>query len=148
VSDNDVEIGPVDYLIVMWPAGSAPNGEGLAQLGNLSERGLIRVLDLVFVRKEQDGTMTGLALTDIDHDGSLDLVQFQAASSLLGQEDYDEAGAALEPGASAAILIYENTWAAPFVAAVRKTGAEVVAGGRIPADDVLQALEEVETAEV
>jgi uncharacterized protein DUF6325 len=148
VNDNDYEIGPVDYLIVMWPAGSAPNGEGLSHLGELSERGLIRVLDLAFVRKEQDGTMTGLALTDIDHDGSLDLVQFQADSALLGQEDYDEAGAALDPGASAAILIYENTWAAPFVTAVRKTGAEVIASGRIPADDVLQALEEVETAEV
>src|SRR5437764_11402793 len=126
----------------MWPAGSAPNGEGLTHLGDLSERGVIRVLDLAFVQKEQDGTMTGLALTDIDNDGSLDLVQFQAAPGLLIQEDYDEAGAALEPGASAAILIYENTWAAPFVTAVRKTGAEVVANGRIPADELLKALEE------
>jgi uncharacterized protein DUF6325 len=147
VSDN-YEIGPVDYLIVLWPAGSAPNGEGLTHLGDLSERGLIRVLDLAFVRKEQDGSMTGLALTDIDHDGTLDLVQYQAAPGLLGPEDYDEAGPALEPGESAAILIYENTWAAPFVTAVRRTGAEVVAGGRIPADAVVQALEEAATAEV
>lgn len=148
MSDNEYEIGPVDYLIVMWPAGTEPNGEGLTHLADLSERGLIRVLDLHFVRKEQDGTMTGLALTDIDNDGSLDLVQFRGDESLLDQEDYDEAGSALEPGESAAILIFENTWAAPFVKAVRNTGAEVIASGRIPADDLLQALEEVEGAEV
>ena len=145
---SNYEIGPVDYLIVEWPAGTAPTGKGLTELGDLSERGLIRVLDLAFVQKEEDGTMTGLALTDVDNDGTLDLVQFQGPSGLLGQEDYDEAGAPLEPGASAAILIYENTWAAPFVTAVRGSGAEVIASGRIPAEDLLLALEEVEGAEV
>lgn len=149
MSDSEIEVGPVDYLVVEWPPGNEPTGEGLRQLVDLTERGLIRVLDLAFVRKEQDGTVTGLALTDLDHDGSLDLIQFEGASSgLMGQDDYDEAGTALETGAAAAILVYENRWAAPFVTAVRKSGAEVVASGRIPAEDLLEALDALETAEV
>jgi hypothetical protein len=143
-----MEIGPVDYLIVEWPPGKQPTGEGLNQLVDLTERGLIRVLDLAFVRKEQDGTVTGLALTDIDHDGTLDVVGFEGASSgLVSQGDYDDAGAALEAGASAAILIFENRWAAPFVGALRGSGAEVVASGRIPADDLLDALDQLEAVE-
>ena len=147
MSDNDNQIGPVDYLIVEWKAGTAPNGEGLALLGELSERGIIRVLDLAFVQKNADGTVSGVALTDLDHDGTLDLVQFDGVEAgLMDQGDYDEAGDALEPGSSAAILIYENSWAAPFVSAVRKSGAEVVAIGRIPADELLEALEDLEAA--
>jgi hypothetical protein len=146
---SDIQIGPVDYLIVEWPAGKEPNGEGLRLLGDLTDRGLIRVLDLAFVRKEQDGTVSGLALADLDNDGTLDLVQFDGASSgLMGQEDYDEAGSALEPGASAAILVYENRWAAPFVTALQASGAELVSSGRIPAPDLLKALDELEAAEV
>jgi hypothetical protein len=148
VSDREIELGPVDYLIVEWPPGKEPTGEGLGLLADLVERGLIRVLDLAFVHKEQDGTVDGLAIADIDHDGTLDLVQFEGASSgIIGQDDYDEAGGALEPGASAAILVYENRWAAPFAAAVRRSGAELVASGRIPVDDLLEALDRVEAAE-
>jgi hypothetical protein len=106
------------------------------------------VLDLAFVRKEEDGTVQGLVIADLDQDGSLDLVQFEGASSgILGQEDYDEAGGALEPGASAAILVYENRWAAPFAAAVRRGGAQLVASGRIPHDELVKALEEPEAAQ-
>jgi hypothetical protein len=91
--------------------------------------------------------MSGLALVDIDSDGDLDLVEFEGASSgLLGQDDYDQAGAALEPGASAAILLYENSWARPFVAAVKAGGAQLVASGRIPADDLAAAVDTLETA--
>jgi hypothetical protein len=147
VSD-EIEIGPVDYLIVEWPAGTQPTGEGLNQLVDLTERGLIRVLDLVFVRKEDDGTVTGLALTDIDHDGTLDVVGFEGVSSgLIGEDDYADASAALEPGASAAILLFENSWAAPFVTAVRRSGAEVVASGRIPVDALLQTLDDLEAVQ-
>jgi hypothetical protein len=146
MTDSELEHGPVDYLIVEWPAGKEPTGEGLGMLADFTDRGLIRVLDLVFVRKEEDGTMTGLALVDIDADGELDLIGFEGASSgLLGQDDYDEAGAALEPGASAAILLYENTWARPFVTAVRRSGAQLVASGRIPADELVDHLETLET---
>src|SRR6266516_7883487 len=103
MSDTEIAHGPIDYLIVEWPAGTQPNGEGLKELANLSDRGLIRVLDLVFVTKGEDGAVAGLALADIDADGELDLIEFEGASSgLIGEDDYDDAGAVLEPGASAA----------------------------------------------
>ena len=145
MTDSELEHGPVDYLIVEWPQGLEPTGEGIRMLADLTDRGLIQVLDLVFVRKEEDGTVSGLAIMDLDSDGDLDLVQFEGASSgLLSQDDYDEAGAALAPGAAAAILIYENRWARPFASAVKRSGAQLVASGRIPADmfaDVLESLD-------
>ena len=146
MTDSELELGPVDYLIVEWPPGKMPTGEGLGMLADFTDRGLIRVLDLVFVRKDEDGTVEGLALMDIDSDGELDLVQFAGASSgLLGQDDYNEAGAALEPGASAAILLYENRWARPFATAVRRSGAQLVASGRIPANELADAIESLES---
>jgi hypothetical protein len=148
MSDTEIELGPIDYLIVEWPAGKEPNGEGLRHLVDLSDRGIIRVIDLAFVMKEQDGTVKGLAIADLDADGKLDLATFEGASSgVLGEQDYDEAGAALEPGTSAAILVYENTWAAPFATALRKNGAQLVANGRIPVNALLQKLDEVEAAQ-
>jgi hypothetical protein len=148
MTDTEIEIGPVDYLVVEWPPGKEPTGEGLNVLVDLTERGLIRVLDLAFVQKDQDGSIKGLLLADLDSDGTLDLAQFEGASTgMLGQDDYDEAGAALEPGSSAAILVYENRWAAPFVSAVRRSGAQVVGSGRIPVDDLLEALDQAEAAE-
>jgi hypothetical protein len=145
--NDEIELGPVDYLIVEWPPGKEPSGEGLRHLVDYTERGLIRVIDLAFVMKDEQGTVSGLAIADIDGDGSLDLLQFAGASSgVLSEDDYNEAGAALEPGASAAILVYENKWAAPFVSAVRKSGAELVASGRIPAMDLMDRLEELEPA--
>lgn len=147
MTDKEIELGPVDYLIVEWPPGTQPSGEGLKELANLTDRGLVNVLDLVFVAKGEDGEVSGLAIADIDSDGDLDLVQFEGASSgLLGQDDYDEASAALEPGAAAAILLYENRWARPFVAAVKGSGAQLVASGRIAAGDLLEAAETLETA--
>ena len=145
MSDNELEIGPVDFLILEWPPGKEPTGEGLAEIINLTDRGIVRVLDLAFVQKGEDGSVAGLAIADIDGDGALDLVQFEGAGSgLMNQDDYDEAGAALEPGASAAIIVFENSWAAPFVSAVRRSGAQVVANGRIPVADVLDALDAAE----
>jgi len=91
--------------------------------------------------------VAGLALADIDADGKLDLIGFEGASSgLLGQGDYDDAGGVLEPGASAAILLYENRWARPFAEAVRASGAQLIARGGIPADDLVEAAESIETA--
>ena len=144
---DETELGPVDYLIVEWPPGNQPNGEGLKVLADLTDRGLIRVLDLVFVTKGEDGAVAGLALADIDSDGELDLIEFEGASSgLLGQDDYDEAGGALEPGASAAILLYENRWAKPFAAAVQASGAQLVARGGIPMSDIVEAAEMLDSA--
>jgi hypothetical protein len=145
MGENEIELGPVDYVVVEWPPGKEPTGEGLGLLVDLTERGIIRVIDLAFVMKEEDGTVRGLAITDLDEDGTLDLVQFEGASSgVLGQEDFDEAGAALESGTSAAILVYENKWAAPFATALRRSGAQLVASGRIPINALLEKLDELE----
>jgi hypothetical protein len=142
--DDLEEIGPIDYLVVEFP-GSRMTGEGLPLLVDLVDRGIIRVLDLVFVKKELDGSVKGMAIADLDHDGTLDLAVFEGASSgLLDQDDLDEAGAVLEPGSSAGLLVYENRWAAPFAAALRRGGGQLVASGRIPVQALLAALDATE----
>jgi uncharacterized membrane protein len=141
--DESVELGPIDYLLVEWP-GRQPNGEVAPYLIDLVERGLIRVLDLAFVAKDDDGTVSGRELADLG-DGAAELEVFEGASSgLLSDDDLTEAAAALEPGTAAALLVYENTWAAPFAAAVRRSGGQLVASGRIPAEDVLAVLDAAE----
>ncbi len=140
-SDALDEMGPIDYIVVEFP-GSKMTGEGLPLLVDLVDRGIIRVLDLVFAMKDLDGTVRGIAIADLDGDGELDLAVFEGASSgLLSEEDIDEAGSVLEPGSSAAILVYENVWAGPFAAAVRRGGGQLVASGRIPIQAMLAALE-------
>jgi hypothetical protein len=142
----DIGIGPVDYLVVEFP-GSKLTGEAFPILVDLVERGIIHILDLLFVKKEMDGRVVGLAIADLDHDGELDLAVFEGASSgLLGQSEIDEAGGTLEPGSSAAILVYENAWAAPFATALRHSGAEVIASGRIPVPELMAALDMAEAA--
>ncbi|HEU4462513.1 MAG TPA: DUF6325 family protein [Solirubrobacterales bacterium] len=140
---SEIEMGPIDYILVEWP-GRQPNGEVAPHLVDLVDRGVIRILDLAFVTKDEDGTVAGLELSDLG-DGAGELEVFAGASSgLLGDDDLTEAAAALEPGTSAAILVFENTWAAPFAAAVRRSGGQLVASGRIPVDDVLAALDAAE----
>lgn len=146
---NDLEgtTGPIDYLVVEFP-GSRMTGEGLPLLVDLVDRGIIKILDLTFVKREQDGSVVGLNVSDLDSDGRLDLTVFEGASSgLLGQDDISEAGSILEPGSSAGILVYENSWAAPFAAALRRGGAQLVASGRIPVPAVLAALDAAESTE-
>jgi hypothetical protein len=139
-------MGPIDYVVVEFP-GSKMTGEGFPLLVDLVERGVIRIIDLLFIKKELDGSIVGLTIADLDHDGRLDLAVFEGASSgLLGQAEMDEAGGVLNPGDSAAVLVYENVWAAPFASALRRSGAELVAAGRIPATDIEAALEAMETA--
>jgi hypothetical protein len=148
VSDVDVELGPIDYLVVEWPVGKQPTGEAMPVLVDLVDRGLIRVLDLAFVHKEEDGSIVGVDLSALGDAGAPELTIFEGASSgLLGHDDYQEAGAAIEPGCSAALLVYENTWAAPFATALRNSGAQLVANGRIPVNAVLAALDELEGKE-
>ncbi|HJR97131.1 MAG TPA: DUF6325 family protein [Actinomycetota bacterium] len=146
MSDTDVELGPIDYFVVEWPAGTKPSGEGLPLLVDLVDRGLIRVLDLAFVRKEEDGTIVGMELDELGGDATLTVFE-GASSGLLGDDDYEEAGAAIQPGCAAALLVYENTWAAPFATALRRSGAQLVASGRIATNELIAALDELEGKE-
>jgi dihydroorotase-like cyclic amidohydrolase len=137
------EMGPIDYVLIEWP-GRQPNGEAMPHLVELVERGVIRILDVAFVTKGEDGAVAGIELADLG-DGAAELEVFEGASSgLIGDDDLTEAAGALEPGTSAALLVFENSWAAPFVAAVRRSGGQLVASGRIPADEVLAALDAAE----
>jgi hypothetical protein len=137
------EMGPIDYILVEW-SGRQPNGEVAPHLVDLVERGLIRILDLVFVAKGEDGTVSGVEIADVGNEVA-ELSVFEGASSgLLSDEDVAEAGAVMEPGTSAALLVFENTWAAPFATAVRHSGGQLVASGRIPVQAVLAALDAAE----
>ncbi|MDQ0688459.1 hypothetical protein QF032_007494 [Streptomyces achromogenes] len=136
------DMGPVDYLIVEFP-GSRMTGEGMPLLVDLVEDGVIRILDLVFIQKGADGSVAVLEFRELGD--RAELTVFEGASSgLLDQGDLDEAGAALEPGNSAAVIVYENLWAAPLARALRRGGAEMVAGGRIPVDALLASLDATE----
>jgi len=144
--DLDV-LGPIDYLVVEFPAGHRV-GDGLPLLVDLVEQGTIRILDLIFVSKGPDGSISGVAIADLDGDGELDLAVFEGASSgLLNSDDVADVGAVLDHGSSAAILVYENLWAAPLAASLRRRGARLVSGGRIPHADVLAALDDLELAD-
>ncbi|WP_402462571.1 DUF6325 family protein [Isoptericola aurantiacus] len=137
---DDVTMGPIDYLVVEFP-GNRMTGEGWPLLVDLVDRRIIRVLDLAFLRKDEDGSVTGISLQDLGEDGA-ELTVFEGArSGLLDDDDLAEAAAAVEPGCSAGVLLYENTWAAPFAAAMRRSGAELVAFGRIPINALLAALD-------
>jgi hypothetical protein len=139
--DEINEMGPIDYLIVEWP-GRQPTGEALPHLIDLVDRGLIRILDLAFIAKAEDGSVAALEIADLGDE----IAAFEGASSgLLGDDDVEEAGAALEPGTAAALLVFENRWAAPFAAAVRNSGGQLVASGRIPVQAVLAALDAAES---
>jgi Family of unknown function (DUF6325) len=144
-NDGIDEMGPIDYLIVEWPD-RQPNGEAAPYLVDLVDRGLIRILDLAFIAKAEDGSVTRMEIEDIGRD-TVEFSIFEGASSgLLSEDDTTEAAAALEPGTAAALLVYENRWAAPFAAAVRRSGGQLVASGRIPVQAVLAALDAAEAS--
>jgi hypothetical protein len=146
-ADQDVALGPIDYLALEFPE-ARMNGEGLAAIIDLVDRGLIRILDLRAVKREVDGTFTEIEIADFDSDGTLDLAIFQGVSSgLLDNDDLGQAASLIEPGKVVALLVWENSWAAPFVAAMRRVGADVIASGRIPADDVIAMLDALEAEE-
>jgi len=141
VTNEIDEMGPIDYVIVEFPRSNF-TGEAMPLLVDLVDQGIIRILDLLFVAKEDDGSVVVMDIADFDGDGTLDLAIFEgAASGMLDQSDVDEATSILEPGTAAAILVYENTWAGPFAAAVRRAGGQLVASGRIPVQAVIAAVE-------
>ncbi|MEU2256778.1 DUF6325 family protein [Nocardia xishanensis] len=146
MTDSNIDmIGPIDYLVIEFPPDRQPDGSALPLLRDLVERGIIRVLDLAFIRKDLDGSLTGIDIADVGFGGEIDITLFaEAGSGLLDDADRTEAGAALEPGRSAAILVYENTWAAPFASALRRNGAELIASGRIPVQSILASLDALE----
>jgi hypothetical protein len=132
--------GPIDYAVIEFPQ-HEPTGEPFQELLNLIDTGVIRLLDLVFIRKQDDGTVLTLDWQEAAH-GDPDIEVFDgAASGLLADEDLVEAANALEPNAAAAVLVWENTWAAPFASAVRRAGGQLVASGRIPVQAILAALD-------
>ncbi len=144
MSDINVdEIGPVDYLVVGFPAETANfSGEMKTELKALIDSQTVRVLDLVMVMKDEDGSVVGSELRDADDSeiGELRAVERDLAI-LLAEEDIEQIGASLEPGSAAAVLVWENTWAAPFASAVRKSGGELLGSGRIPTQALIAAVE-------
>jgi hypothetical protein len=144
VSSDFEESGPIDYLIVEFP-GNRMTGEGFPILVDLVERGIIRILDLAFFMKAEDGSVAGVNIAEMG-DG-YDMTVFEGASSgLISDEDIAEASAIIEPGSSVGILVYENVWAAPFASALRRGGAQLVAQGRIPIQAILAALDAAESS--
>ena len=139
------DVGPIDYLVLEFPQAKI-TGEGMAALLDLVDRGIIRILDLRFAVRGEDGSITAVALADLDHDGKLDLAVFEGVQSgLLDNDDLAEAANLVAPATAVSVLVYENTWAGPFVTAMRNAGAEVMASGRIPADAVIAALDNLES---
>jgi hypothetical protein len=147
MTDELDTMGPVDYLVLEFPDARVP-GDALPRLVDLVDQGVVRILDLVFLRKEADGSVVGMEIADVDGDGRLDVLVLEgAASGLLGRDDLDEAAAVIGPGSAAAIILYENLWAIPLATALRRGGAELVAGGRVPVAALLDSLDAVEAAE-
>ncbi len=136
------EMGPIDYVVLEWPE-RQPTGEALPLLVDLVDRGIVRILDLMFITKDDAGNV---AVLDVNELGETFAVFEGASSGMLGDDDLQDAGGVLEPGTSAAVLVWENRWAAPFAIAVRKSGAQLVASGRIPVQDLISALDAAETA--
>jgi hypothetical protein len=148
MTDEDVdELGPVDYLVVEFPADKANfSGAMATELSALVDRGLVRVLDLLILKKDDDGSIEAFESHDFGDDelGELRALEDELAL-LLAEEDVESVGAALEPGSVAAVLVYENVWAAPFGSAVRRSGGQLVASGRVPIQALAAALEADET---
>jgi hypothetical protein len=144
---HDVELGPVDIVVIGFPPDAPMTGEAIPLLLDLVDRGIIRVLDVLFVMENEDGTFSGFEAQDLESDRIGDFKVFEGASSgLLGEEDVATAAEAIEPGTAAVIIVYENRWAGPFVAAVRRNGGVLIDNQRIPAQDLMDALDTVEAA--
>ena len=142
MSDRTIdELGPVDYLVVEFPAGASHfTGEMATELAALVEAGTVRVLDLMVLQKDADGSVEVMEIDDLDAVGELEQLETQLAE-ILAADDVADLAAAMEPGSTAGVLVYENCWAAPFAAAARRSGGQLIANGRIPIQAIAAALE-------
>jgi hypothetical protein len=139
---HEDELGPIDIVVIAYPADAPMSGDAVPIFVDLVERGIIRVLDVLFVRQNEDGTVSGFEASDLDGDSIGDLKVFEGASSgLLGEDDVESVGETLEPGTAAVMIVYENRWAAPFAAAVRRNGGVLVANHRITAQELMDAID-------
>jgi len=141
------ELGPIDIVVIGYPADAPMTGDAVPLLLDLVERGIIRVLDVLFIMEGDDGSFAGFKAQDLDDKSVGDFKFFEGASSgLLGDEDAATAAEALEPGTAAVAIVYENRWAAPFAAAVRRNGGRLLDYQRIPTQELIAALDAAEAA--
>jgi len=139
-ADVDEELGPIDYIVVEFPAGeSRLTGEAAAELAALAANETIRVLDLVIVHKGDDGSIDVDEIEDLGDLGYLGTIAATLAD-VLAEQDLIDIAAAMEPGSTAGILVWENTWAAPFAVAVRRNGGQLIASGRIPTQALIASM--------
>ena len=135
------QLGPVDYLVVEFPAGAKNfTGEMAAELLKLVDAGTIRIVDVLILDKNEDGSVDVTELSDVEELGELEAVEAQLAE-LLAADDVAHLAAAMEPGSTAGVLIWENLWAAPFASAARRAGGQLIANGRIPIQAIIASIE-------
>jgi len=137
---GDTVLGPIDYLAVEWPDRHV-TGEGFRLLMDLVDRGVVRVLDLLFIAKDADGRVSEIDVADVEHSDALDERLWGLASGLLDQSDIDQVASAIAPGSLAGILVYENVWAVPMWTAIDRSNARLVGAGRVVTDDLIAALD-------
>ena len=144
---DELEPGPIDVVVIGFPAGAPMTGDAIPILLDLVDRGIVRVLDALFVRKQADGMFAGFNLADLDAETAGDLTVFAGATSgLLDDDDVATAAAEIEPGSAALMMVYENTWAAHFIAAVRRNGGELIGRQRVGVQQLIDALDAAEAA--
>jgi hypothetical protein len=144
--DEIDEMGPIDWLLIEFDGPFT--GEAAGPLLDLVDRGLIRILDVILMRKDEEGNVAVLEISDLPGDEAVHVDIFAAASTgILGEDDVNEAGAVLENDTRAVFLLFENSWAAPFAVAIRKAGGQIIADGRIPTQQIIGALDELAAAE-
>ena len=146
MTDNIEQMGPIDWLLIEF--NQPLTGAAAPPLLDLVDRGLIRILDIMFIRKLSDGSVQAVEISDLPADEAVHVEIFDgAATGILGEEDLAAAGEALEVDTRAVLLVYENTWAAPFAVAVREAGGFLVDNGRIPVQSIIAALDELDALE-